>query len=296
MNNSELFHHGILGQKWGVRRFQNPDGSLTRQGRLRYDEYKKRMADRRDAREEYRKDTINATKGLSYDKNTDTYKIAKGRNIGRQTTADETIDDKAKYVYVTKNDRDAYREYAAEGMLGTKWDEHLHEDVYKAKKDILVAGRSIVEKNLLEKYGNSKIKDVLEGKELQTYQKKIYEVIKDATLNQLYYEVGSDGSKAWLYGKDLKGLKKQEQHFAYLEDLGRRAMTNLAKTKIMNDPISRMDLQKDLIKKGYDAMVDVEDYWITELPIIILNPKDSIAKSKDDGKWSAIEQQIQCYF
>lgn len=32
----ELYHHGIKGQKWGVRRFQNPDGSLTEEGRRRY--------------------------------------------------------------------------------------------------------------------------------------------------------------------------------------------------------------------------------------------------------------------
>ena len=31
-----LEHHGILGMKWGVRRFQNPDGSLTPEGRARY--------------------------------------------------------------------------------------------------------------------------------------------------------------------------------------------------------------------------------------------------------------------
>ena len=32
----EIYHHGIPGQKWGVRRFQNPDGSLTSEGRKRY--------------------------------------------------------------------------------------------------------------------------------------------------------------------------------------------------------------------------------------------------------------------
>ena len=28
-------HHGILGQKWGIRRYQNPDGSLTEEGKSR---------------------------------------------------------------------------------------------------------------------------------------------------------------------------------------------------------------------------------------------------------------------
>lgn len=36
--NTYICHHGIKGQKWGVRRYQNKDGSLTPEGKKRYSE------------------------------------------------------------------------------------------------------------------------------------------------------------------------------------------------------------------------------------------------------------------
>lgn len=35
ISHDELYHHGIKGQRWGVRRYQNPDGTLTALGRRR---------------------------------------------------------------------------------------------------------------------------------------------------------------------------------------------------------------------------------------------------------------------
>lgn len=61
-SNGELYHYGVKGQKWGVRRFQNKDGSLTAAGRKRQarQEFK---AERNAARAKYRNATreINGT-------------------------------------------------------------------------------------------------------------------------------------------------------------------------------------------------------------------------------------------
>lgn len=44
MYENELYHHGVKGQRWGIRRFQNKDGSLTRLGQKRADSAQKKAA------------------------------------------------------------------------------------------------------------------------------------------------------------------------------------------------------------------------------------------------------------
>lgn len=50
MSYDYIEHHGILGQKWGIRRYQNPDGTLTDEGKKRYD----KIANSDDARYIYK--------------------------------------------------------------------------------------------------------------------------------------------------------------------------------------------------------------------------------------------------
>lgn len=46
MDNNSLSHHGVMGMKWGRRRYQNKDGSLTPAGKSRHD---------RDTHDDYKK-------------------------------------------------------------------------------------------------------------------------------------------------------------------------------------------------------------------------------------------------
>ena len=46
MHYNYLYHHGIIGQKWGIRRFQNSDGTYTQAGKERYRAKNDRQANR----------------------------------------------------------------------------------------------------------------------------------------------------------------------------------------------------------------------------------------------------------
>lgn len=47
VSDDELCHYGVKGQKWGVRRYQNADGTLTDAGKKRYDKEKTQSLERK---------------------------------------------------------------------------------------------------------------------------------------------------------------------------------------------------------------------------------------------------------
>ena len=73
----ELYHYGVKGQKWGIRKYQNPDGSLTAEGKDRYgvDEFGNMS---KEGKQLYNQDNNSAVKNLWQNKSNKD----KGKTIG----------------------------------------------------------------------------------------------------------------------------------------------------------------------------------------------------------------------
>lgn len=85
---AELYHYGIKNQKWGVRRFQNEDGSLTKAGQKRYGakpSWQDQMKSAQEVRERQR-----AAKQQSQSSNPNSSNTSKSSSAAKSTTTTTT--------------------------------------------------------------------------------------------------------------------------------------------------------------------------------------------------------------
>ena len=127
----ELYHHGIKGQKWGVRRFQNKDGSLTSAGKKRY-------------KTEVRKDG--------------SYIIKRGSEVHR-VTADPELEKKG-YAYISFMDADVigYKKEMTGAIKNTRGSHVKTFDMtMKVKKDLVLPSEIEKAKTFVDIYSKHKI-------------------------------------------------------------------------------------------------------------------------------------------
>lgn len=116
--NGELYHYGVKGQKWGVRRYQNPDGSLTAAGKKRQ---KSRIASDREAT------------------------IAKGTKLYRVSDSSKSDTSSGKiYVSATKETGDLYINALGSSKIYKTGKAYAHE--YLAKTDLKMPDKRTMEK------------------------------------------------------------------------------------------------------------------------------------------------------
>lgn len=117
----ELYHHGIKGQRWGIRRFQNKDGSLTKAG------------ERRRAKLEGKLEKLGGKK-------------TSGDDVAAQTpkkkTASEMSDDELDKAIVRARKEDEYNRLRPEPVVRSKRDTLINDVI---KPAMVNAGRNAIQ-------------------------------------------------------------------------------------------------------------------------------------------------------
>lgn len=164
---NELYHFGIKGMKWGVRRFQNADGSLKPAGEKRYTTF-------REASKKARVDGVAARKAASESGQLNGIgAIRRGNKIQREAAKDSMKEIKSQNKQAKENNRSAEQTGEKKGLSD------------KQKKAIKVG--AAVAGTALAAYGAYKLNDYIRSKNrdirMDQAKKRIDDYIKRGTFN-----------------------------------------------------------------------------------------------------------------
>lgn len=129
----ELYHHGILGQRWGNRRFQNEDGSWTPEGRERYGKGGRlfQIFKRNKSEQQIKADQQKAKAKISY--NTQKYKADLKLKAQKDKIARAAQEEREKIKQQAKNDEIARKEQNRLDRKQAKLDSKLAKEQNKAQ-------------------------------------------------------------------------------------------------------------------------------------------------------------------
>lgn len=182
IRSDELMHYGVLGMKWGVRNYQNKDGSLTEKGKKRYAKSIKKMEKKAISKEYKSRKASGESIPLPF------YRYSTGENYNRvQNEYDKKMKTDEEYKRLSKKAFDAEKKrlMAEKGYVD---DDEKYEQLYRDKKYL----------KLLEESENAtKAKD----RRKRQIAKEYIDEIKEAKLNDLNIIENRELAKQYISSK-----------------------------------------------------------------------------------------------
>ena len=267
MENTELYHYGVKGMKWGVRRYQYADGTLTPSGKKRYQSGStdKRLADTKI------KDLINNVRtqvtGRQY---VDTY-LNKGTTFARIQTS-ENFENFAFYATYKKQDMDKYL-----GLFGKNLSSRAENDAKRAEKQANASGSETDianAKELRDKANNTKVYqlkiDATKKLKVPSDENASHitaQLLKEKEFKDNLVESIRDSKEKMkrptqqiLFKQAENALKKEPDKMTSSEKVAVYKAFNLSLVNHNQQEIAAQDrFYSELKKKGYNALLDYND-------------------------------------
>lgn len=256
ITDNELYHYGVKGMKWGVRRYQNKDGSLTREGKNRHDEENKS------------KRTILTRRNVA---------------IGASVVGTALVVMGGMYIYKKSN--------APVHVKTLSFGKKIPLDSLPSDDTVLPKGTKFhrISSKSVEQYvedGRSAYVSFM-NKDNRIYKEAMPDYIKQWGKEGI---ISDDGKKAYEHVLKTKGdirvASRRTVAEIYLKVTGESDVDSGRYTRFMESLVDRNNdnvksFLNTLKERGYNAIVDENDAGnFTTSPLILLDPKNDIESVK----------------